>query len=363
MPRRMVMDRWLFFTAALLLLGGVFMVGSASHYVAMSKGLDTWHYLVRHIVHVVVGLLGLGLAMSVPYSRLADERVVRATKWLSLAALVGVLMMPPIGGARRWYPLGLFNLQPSEFVKLAVIVFLAALLSRNDKRVNDPWSVPLPVIGTVGTLAFLIVIEPDLGSAVMLCATAFVMVFVAGLRWRYISAAGLLGAVAVAVAVLIAPWRMQRIVALLDPSADPQGAGFQLNQSLIALGSGGLTGLGLGQGQQKALYIPAPHNDFIFAVIGEEWGLVGTLLVLAAFLLLFWRGLRAAVRAPDRFGFYLALGVTTLLVLQALMHMAVCAGLLPTKGLTLPMISYGGSSVVATMIGVGLLLNVSQHSN
>jgi cell division protein FtsW len=271
--------------------------------------------------------------------------------------------MPAMSGAHRWIPLGPLRFQPSEFAKLFTVVFMAHVLSRKEDQVNDPWTVSLPCFVVVGTLAFLVFIEPDMGSAVMLVAVACLMIFVAGLSWRAIAALGSLGLLAFVAGVLAKDYRLMRLKAFLDPSADALGSSFQLNQSLIAIGSGGLTGTGLGQGQQKAFFLPAVHTDFIFSVIGEELGLIGTAALLAAFLLIFWRGMRTSFRAPDRFGFYLALGITNLLVLQALINMGVCLGLLPTKGLPLPFISYGGSSLLASMAATGLLLNISQHSN
>jgi cell division protein FtsW len=362
-PRRMAVDRWLFFTAGLLVVAGIIMVGSASHYVAMSEGLHPYHYLLRHILHLAIGVGCLAATLSIPYRRWSDKRLVVALVVASLAALTVVLAMPAAGGAHRWFRIGPLNLQPSEFAKLATILFMACLLSRRENEVNDLWAVPIPCLGAVGMLALLIAVEPDLGSALMLAGTAFMMLFAAGLRWRYIGAAGALGLAGLGIALVAEPYRLERIRSYLDPASDTLGSGFQLTQSLIAVGSGGITGVGLGQSQQKAYYLPAPHTDFIFSVIGEEFGLIGTAVILAAFLLLLWRGLRAARRAPDRFGFYLALGLTSLLVWQGLVHMGVCIGLLPTKGLPLPFVSYGGSSLLATMLAMGLLLNVSQHSN
>jgi cell division protein FtsW len=229
--------------------------------------------------------------------------------------------------------------------------------------VNDLKRVVLPTALALGPMAFLIVIEPDLGSSFMLALTAFVMLFVAGLRWKYVGAVAGAGALGVVAAVIAEPYRMQRILTFLNPMEDTQKSGFQLAQSLIALGSGGVLGTGWGQGQQKAFYLPAAHTDFIYSVIGEELGLVGTIFLLAAFLVLFWRGMRTAAGAPDRFGYYLALGITTLVAFQALIHMGVCIGILPTKGLPLPLVSHGGSSLVATMAALGVLVNVSRHSN
>jgi cell division protein FtsW len=359
----MAYDRWLFFTVGLLAVGGLLIVGSASNYVAMDYGKSPTAYYVKHLLHLALGFVALIAMLSVPYQRLAERRVMLGLLGGCLISLVVVLGMPAAGGAHRWIPVGPLQFQPSEFAKLLTVVFMAFVLSRKEPEVNNLWKVPLPCFMVVGTMAFLVVIEPDLGSAVILVATAVLMIFVAGLNWKRIAVVSGSGVAALVVSVLAKEYRLERIKAFLDPSVDSLGASFQLNQSLIAIGSGGLTGAGLGQGQQKAFFLPAVHTDFIFSVIGEELGLLGTLTLLVAFMLLFWRGMRAAVRAPDRFGFYLALGVTNLLVLQALVNMSVCLGLLPTKGLPLPFISYGGSSLVASMAATGLLLNVSQHSN
>jgi len=364
MPRRRAFDRWLFLTAVLFAFGGVFMVGSASHYIAMSQGKDPTYFLVRQCVFLGIGGLLMAGAMRLPLTWLNDRRVVVGLVSLSVVLLVGVLAAPSAQGAHRWFRLGPFGVQPSELAKVATVILLAHMLcQRTADEVNDLRQTLLPAVSLIGLLALLIVIEPDLGSAVILLTTAAALLFVAGLRWRYIGATAAAGVLFVVGAVIAQPYRLQRIKTFLNPGADTQGAGFQLAQSLLAVGSGGLWGVGLGQGQQKAYYLPAAHTDFIFSVIGEELGLVGTLFVLAGVGVLAWRGLRAALRAPDRFELYVALGATCLLVVQSLVHMGVCVGLLPTKGLSFPLLSYGGSSLLASLVVVGLLLNVSQHSN
>lgn len=363
MPRPRMYDRWIFVTAGLLVLAGICMVGSASQYFALSQGKGASYYLIRHGIHVALGLAVLFATMSVPYKRFDEPKLVRMVMIASGIALLAVLAMPASGGAHRWFNLGPFKLQPSEFVKISVIVYLAYVLSRKEEQVNDLKGVLVPTVSVVGALAFLITIQPDLGSAVMIVAAAGVVLFVAGLRWKYIGVAALAGAAGFVAALVHHPYRIERIKTFLNPAADPQGGGFQLNQSLLAVGSGGILGVGLGQGQQKAYYLYAAHTDFIFSVIGEELGLIGTLLFVGAILVLFWRGLRTARHAPDRFAFYVVLGATCMLSFQALTHVGVCVGLLPTKGLPLPLVSYGGSSLIASMALVGLLLNVSQHSN
>jgi cell division protein FtsW len=363
MPKRLVHDHWLFFAATLLALAGLFMVGSASTHVALASTEDPSAYLWKHMLHLVLGFAGLIAAMSFDYPRLANGKVILTLFGVTLLALVVVLAMPAAGGAHRWIQLGPLRFQPSELAKLVTVLFMAYVLSKKEGSVNNPWAVPIPGGLFVGALAVLVVIEPDLGSAVLMVGVACLMVFAAGLHWRYVALAGGLGAAVFGLAVIAEPYRLRRIVSYLNPTADLQGVNFQLHQSLIALGHGGVTGMGFGQGQQKWHYLPAAHTDFIFSVVGEEVGMLGTLVLLAAFLLIFWRGMRAALRAPDRFGFYLALGITNLIVLQALINMCVCLGLLPTKGLPLPFISYGGSSLLVSMTAMGLLLNVSKHAN
>jgi cell division protein FtsW len=359
----MAHDHWLFFAATSLALAGLFMVGSASTHVALDSTQDPSAYLWKHLANLALGFVGLIAAMSFDYRRLADGRLILLMLGLCVALLILVLAMPAAGGAHRWLHLGGMRFQPSELAKLATVLFMAYILAKKDGQVNDLWAVPIPGAVVIGTLAFLLVIEPDLGSAVMLVTVACVMVFAAGVNWRYVSLGGGLLASALAIAVIIEPYRLRRVFAFLNPTGDVQGLNFQLQQSFIALGNGGLFGTGFGHGQQKWHYLPASHTDFIFSVIGEEVGLIGTGVLLLAFLVIFWRGMRAAVRAPDRFGFFIALGITHLIVLQALINMCVCLGLVPTKGLPLPLISYGGSSLLVSMTAMGLLLNVSQHSN
>lgn len=364
MARRVIHDPWLFLTTALLVGGGLFMVGSASNHVALEFGRDPSSFGWRHAVHLLMGAVAMFAALSFPYQRLADRPwKIKALLGICFALLLIVLAMPEIANARRWIPLVFFNLQPSELAKLVAVIYMADQLARKQERINELWSVPLPCLITVGAMALLVIVEPDLGSAVIPLTIAGVMMFVAGLRWKYIGGFAAVGAVGFVLAVLAEPYRIARMMIFLDPWAEPLGRGYQLCQSLIAFGNGGMTGMGMGAGQQRALFLPAPHTDFIYSIVGEDYGLVGCLMLLGAFTLLFWRGTRAAMRAPDRFGFYLALGLTGTLVLQALINMAVCLGMLPTKGLPLPFISYGGTSLVASMAAMGLLLNVSLHSN
>ncbi len=361
MPRRMAHDPWLFFIAGFLVVAGLFMVGSASQYEAI-RGTDGPAHLMKQAAHVAIGAIGLLIGLFVPYTRWNRRFIALGAVGVSFVLLLLVLAMPPIAGVHRWIRIGPASFQVSELAKLSIVLFLAVVLSRREHRLDEP-PVVVSCLGAIGALSFLIYIEPDLGSACVLALIAGLMLFAAGLNWKTVSGLCVAGAGAFAAAVLLSPYKLERIKTFLNPEADTQGSGFQLMQSLIAVGSGGLTGVGPGQGQQKAFFLPEAHTDFIFSVIGEELGLVGTGVLLAAFMLLYWRGVRTALHAPDRFGFYLAFGITHLLVIQALMNMGVCLGLLPTTGLPLPLISYGGSSAVVSMAALGLLLNVSQYSN
>lgn len=361
MPRRMAYDRWLFVTTLLIVVAGLIMVGSSSNYAAMLSGSASTFYL-KQALHVALGFLALYVTMRVRYQLLAD-RTLLGVGFCGFLVLLGVtLFMPDAGGAARWIRVGPLGLQPSEFAKLFAVLFVAATVARREERIGELRAVLVPTLVVLGPLVALIAIE-DLGSATIVAAIGALLLFVAGLPWRFVFAGAAAGSALFAVGVLVEGYRMRRILAFLDPSSDPSGASYQLFQSLIAFGNGGTFGVGLGGGQQKAHFIFGSHTDFIFSTIGEELGLIGTLAFLAAFMVIFWRGVRAALGAPDRFGFYLALGTTSLIVLQALINMGVAIGLLPTKGLALPFVSYGGSSLLASMAAMGLLLNVSQHSN
>jgi cell division protein FtsW len=337
------------------------MVGSSSNYFALDTTANPSALWWKHGLFAAAGATALVAMLLVPYRRLAEPRLLRALLGVTFGLLLLVLFMPAAGGAHRWIPLGPIKIQPSEFAKLVCVAWLARRFADVEAPVA-PRAIATPLV-VAGLVAGLVLVEPDLGTATMLVAVAGVMAFVAGLHWKAVAALAGLGGVGLLVSILVQPYRLVRLRAFLDPTADPLGASFQLNQSLIAIGSGGLLGTGLGGGQQKAFYLPAAHTDFVFSVIGEELGMIGCAFVLAAFLLLYWRGVRTALRAPDRFGSFLALGLTHVLVLQALVNLSVCLGLLPTKGLPLPFLSYGGSSLVASMMAMGLLLNVSQYSN
>jgi cell division protein FtsW len=282
---------------------------------------------------------------------------------LTIVALVLVLFSAPINGSHRWFGYGSIGGQPSELSKLAIIVFMAAILERRMHRIDEVLYALGPIAIGVAAVAGLILIEPDYGSAVAVLAIAGVMVFAAGLQYRYLAAVAL-AAIPLLSGILIAsPYRMKRVTAFLNPWEDPLGDGFQIIQSLIAVGTGGVAGKGLMSGVQKLFYLPEPHTDFIYAVISEELGLVGATAILICFGVIIWRGLRVAARAPDQFGAFVAIGLTTMIAVQAFFNMSVVLGMLPTKGIPLPFVSNGGSSLLIGLAGMGILLNVSQHAS
>lgn len=310
---------------------------------------------------IVLGLAILSLAMRVDYRRYRNNTVVWGILGFVTLMLVAVLFSTPINGTRRWFGLGGLGIQPSELAKLACILFTALTLERRMHKINEISYSLLPIGLVVGVLSTLIYLQPDFGTLLSLVLVVAVMVIAAGLQWRYIVGGLVVLVPATYFLLMSAPYRRARITAFLDPWGDQFGDGFQLIQSLIAVGTGGVFGRGLMAGVQKLFYLPEPHTDFIYAVIAEELGLIGATVILICFLVIAWRGLRIAIRAPDRFSSFVALGVTAMITLQAFINISVALGLLPTKGIPLPLISAGGSSLLITLLGLGMLLNISQH--
>jgi len=362
MARKLYPDKWLFAATVGLALFGVVMVYSASAVLAVNEHHGSFYYVIKQAIWTLIGLGAMFVAMQFDYNRLRDPRIVYGLLLLTAVMLVAVFAFSPINGARRWIKFSGLSIQPSEISKLALAIFLAYFLERHAGEERDFWRTFVPCGVVTALLAGLIVIEPDFGTSMMLAVMFVVVIYTAGARVLHLGMAAA-PALVVAVGLLIfVPWRLTRLVTFLDPWADPQKSGFQVVQSLIAVGSGGSNGLGFAQGKQKMLFLPFAHSDFIFAVIGEELGLLGTLAVLLVFALFLWRGLRASLLAPDRFGKLLAIGIVSGIVAQALFNMSVVLSLVPTKGIPLPFISYGGSSLVPTLAAVGVLLNISQHA-
>jgi cell division protein FtsW len=360
MAKKLAFDKLLFTAVVLLVSFGLVMVYSASAALARERAVASNPFLVKQSVAAGLGLALMALLMHVDYRRLRRPAVVYALLFGILALLIGVLFAPQWNATRRWFFVGGVSLQPSELAKLALIPFLAFLIERKEGQVNQAGFLAPAVLFT-GLFAALILLEPDMGTAVLLTATAFLMIFLAGLSWRYLLPVLVLVPPLLWLLVMAEPYRRERLFTFLDPERDPLGSGFQALQSLIAIGSGGLTGLGSGKSVQKLFFLPHPESDFIFSIVAEELGMLGALAVVAVFCLLAWRGLAAGAKAPDLFGRYLGWGLTAVLVLQALINVSVTVALLPTKGIPLPFISYGGSSLVVTLCACGVLLNLSQH--
>jgi cell division protein FtsW len=345
------------------LLGfGLVMVWSASSALAQERHGGPYYFLLKQIAWGALGLAGMGAALRLDYRTLRRPAVVYSLLVVSTLLLVVVLFLRPVNDTHRWIRLGALSFQPAELAKLAIVVYLAYHVERRAERVNELVTL-FPALLLLGWLGFLILIQPDLGTAFCLVLTGAVLLYVAGVRFKYFAALAIPAVVVLYAAVMSVPWRRVRITSFIDPWSDPQGAGYQVIQSLIAVGTGGVTGVGLMEGRQKLFYLPYPYSDFIFAVIGEELGMLGALAVVLAFVVLLWRGLKAAWGAPDDFGRFLAAGVTLSIVFQALINVSVVLGLLPTKGIPLPFISAGGSSLVFALFGVGLVANVSQHGD
>ncbi len=360
MAKKLAFDRVLFATVVLLVGLGLVMVYSASAAIARAKGHAINPFLVKQAIAALVGFGGMFAAMHVDYRRLKQPRVVYTLLGGAFLLLVLVLFGPELNSTRRWLFLGGVSIQPSELAKLALVPFLAYQIERKLERVNSR-DLLLPTATVTGLMAGLVLLQPDLGTAALLVVTAAVMLFLAGLSWRLLAAGAAVALPVFWVLVMSVPYRRTRLFAFFEPERDPLGSGFQALQSLIAIGSGGLLGLGPGDSVQKLYFLPYPHSDFIFAIVAEELGMLGALAVLALFGVLLWRGLRAGWRAPDPLGRFLGWGFVTVLVLQALINISVAVALFPTKGIPLPFISYGGSSLVVSLTACGALLNVSQH--
>jgi cell division protein FtsW len=363
MARKLKTDKLLFLATLLLVCASVVMVYSASAVLAMDRYQQPYLFLMKQLTWAVLGLFLFFVVMRVDYHYYRQPVVIWSMLVLVGLALVAVLFSRPINGTTRWFGVGGIGVQPSELAKLGAVVFAAAILERRMDRIDEVSYALLPIGVVVGAMSGLILLEPDFGTAVSLVAIVGVMVFAAGLPWRYLVGLALVGLPVASIILLSADYRRRRLFAFLDPWQDPLGDGFQVIQSLIAVGTGGLFGRGLMAGVQKLFYLPEPHTDFIFAVISEELGLVGATVILICFCVITWRGLRTAVRAPDRFGTFLALGLTMMVAIQAFLNMSVVLGMMPTKGIPLPLVSAGGSSLLISLVAMGILVNVSQHSS
>ncbi len=355
-------DSTLLLLAVTLTCLGVVMVFSSSSIMAGEKYGDQFLFLKKQAEFALIGMALMTLTMYIDYKFWRKMAIPLLLVGIGLLALLFVPGMGvKAGGAARWLRLPGVTVQPAEFVKLGLVLYLASSMTRKKERIRSFTFGFLPYVLVLGVILGLLLKQPDLGSAMIIAGVAMMMLVLAGVRWSYVLPAILAALPAIYFLIMNVDYRRRRILAFLDPWEDPYDTGFQIIQSLIAFGSGGALGRGLGVGEQKLFYLPEAHTDFIFSVIGEELGMVGVLVVAALFLILVLRGLRVAWYAEDPFARYLAFGLSLLLGFEAFANMGVCLGLLPTKGLALPFISYGGTSLVASLVAVGILLNISSR--
>ncbi len=399
MAKRVSVDRWMFTVTTILVFVGLVMIFSASAVMAKERFGSAYQFLFKQLVWAVAGLVVMVIAMKVDYKRLQHPALVFTLLGFTTLFLISVFFLDRAHGTHRWFRVGPVSFQPSELAKPALIFFLAWFLgnqsaaskvSREDRgstsergstgkrrwfgsrlaasssQLNfmDDWRHTLiPAITPTVVFLGLIVFQPDLGTAIACAGITACILFVAGIRLRYFGYALAASILPLYFLIFHVSYRKDRILAFMNPYADPQGRGFHMIQSLIAVATGGITGLGLMEGKQKLFYLPEPHTDFIFAVTAEELGLLGSLAVIVLFAIFLWRGTRAALRTQDSFGRFLAVGITSMIVLQAFINISVVLGLMPTKGIPLPFVSYGGSSLFVTLACVGVLLNITKQAD
>jgi cell division protein FtsW len=363
MAKRVSVDRLLFIVTLLLVFIGLVMVFSASAVIAKERYHSGYFFLLRQMGWAIAGFIAMMIGMRVDYKRLKHPAVVFCLLGVTALMLILVFFLDRSHHTHRWIHFAGFSFQPSELAKPALILFLAFFLENRTRSMDDWRNTLMPAI--VPTLAFitLIVFQPDLGTAIACAAITICILFVAGLEIKYLAYSFVGSLLPLYFLIFHVAYRRDRILAFLDPYSDPQGRGFHIIQSLIAVSTGGLTGVGLMEGKEKLFYLPEPHTDFIFSVLGEELGLLGCMVVVVLFATLLWRGVRTALRTHDMFGRFLAVGITSMVVVQAFINMSVVLGLMPTKGIPLPLISYGGSSLFITLACVGVLLNITKQAD
>ncbi|ACT02520.1 stage V sporulation protein E [Paenibacillus sp. JDR-2] len=356
-------DVWMIVSIALILTIGLVMVYSASAVLAFHEFGDKFYYVKRQLIFAVLGVGALLFTMNANY--LIWKNWAKAALLICFVLLI-IVLIPGIGvvrgGARSWLGISSFGIQPSEFMKLAMILFLAKWLSDKQQTITHFTKGLLPPLGLVGLAFGLIMLQPDLGSGAVMVGAALILIFAAGARISHLALLGSSGLLGLIALVIAEPYRMKRITGFLDPWADPLGTGYQIIQSLYAIGPGGLVGLGLGMSRQKFSYLPEPQTDFIFSIISEELGFIGGSALIILFMVLVWRGVRTAISAPDTFGSLLAVGITGIIGVQVLINIGVVIGAMPVTGITLPLISYGGSSLTLLLTALGILLNISRYS-
>lgn len=356
-------DMWLILAVVSLLAIGIVMVYSAGAVLAFREYGDSFYFVKRQLLFAGLGLIAMFITMNVDYhvwKRYAKIGLVACFVLLIIVLIPGIGVVR--GGARSWLGIGSFGIQPSEFMKLGMIVFLSYMLSESKHSITNFTKGLLPALGVMGLAFGIIMLQPDLGSGTVMMGASLLVIFVAGVRMKHLVGLGMIGVAGLVGLILAAPYRMKRITGFLDPWQDPLGTGYQIIQSLYAIGPGGLTGLGLGASRQKYSYVPEPQTDFIFSILAEELWFIGCVTVILLFLIVVWRGMRAAITAPDTFGSLLAAGIVGIVAVQVIINVGVVIGMMPVTGITLPLISYGGSSLTLMLTALGVLLNISRYA-
>ena len=363
MAKRVSVDKWLFTVILLLVFLGLIMVFSASAVMARERFGSSYSFLLRQLGWAAAGIAAMLVVMNIDYKQYRRSSIVFTFLGFTCLLLVGVFLFHDSHNTHRWIKLGPLSFQPSELAKPAIILYLAYFLESRWQQIADWKHVLLPAAAPSVLLAALIIKEPDLGTAVACMAITASVLYIAGMKMRYLGYGLLASLLPLYLLIVRVPWRWHRIIAFLDPWKDPQGHGFHIIQSMIAVSTGGLMGAGLMEGKQKLFYLPETHTDFIYANIAEELGLWGAALVVVLFSVFLYRGIRTALRTQDPFARFLATGITAMVVVQALINMSVVLGMMPTKGIPLPFVSYGGSSLFITLASVGILLNITQQTD
>lgn len=353
----------LFIVILILLSIGVNMVFSASMWEDKQFYNDSFHHLKKQIVWASLGIVSMLAAANIDYKKLKNKKLIFSGMVVTIFLLIIVLFMPAVNGAKRWIGVGSLGIQPSEIAKLMIILYSSENITRKGEKIKSFGKGVIPILLIAGLFAFLILLEPNMSTAVIIVTVAIMLLFAGGAKINHLAGIFILGVIVAVIGIKIEPYRMKRFLAFRNPWADPLGDGYQAIQSLYALGSGGLLGVGLGQSHQKLYYIPEAQNDFIFSIIAEELGFIGVLFIIILFAVLVWRGYKIALNCKDKFGSLIATGITSLIAVQSSINFLVVSSFMPITGVTLPLISYGGSSLLFTMVELGILLNISRQTS
>jgi cell division protein FtsW len=362
MAKKRSSDFPLFFIVTVLVIIGIIMVFSSSYYYALARRGDAYYFVVRNIAWAAIGFVGMFVTSQINYR---IYKKLAPLLFIVSIVLLGLVFTPlgvTINYATRWIGVGKITIMPGEIAKVCAIIFTAYFLDRNPSKIKSLFRGVIPLLLVVGTYFTLIILQPNLSTAITVSTIIIAMMFVAGMKYSHFFGIGLLGVIGIVAMIVVEPYRLKRLTSFLDPFADPMDTGYQVIQSLLALGSGGLFGVGLGKSIQKTLYLPEPQNDFIFAIIGEELGFIGCSVLIILFIILIWRGIHIAMNAPDLFGSLLASGVTAMIAIQVVINIAVATSSMPPTGIALPFISWGGNSLAIFMASIGILLNISKYN-